>query len=215
MHLQYHSWKQVSVHELKAYLAFSVLMGINHLPSIDDYFRENSRYLHFVDNDDIAPRGDPRHDRLRKVCPLIDYLSTKFATLYNPSKEIAVDEAMIKFQARSSLKQYIPKKPIKHGIKVWVLGDSNNGYFSRFEVYSGRGEARVVGFGIHVIKNLTKELKNRNHHVFFDNFFASYQLLVDLEKDGLYGCGTARKDRMEFPTALKKPGVVSNYPAFS
>ena len=32
--LQYHSWKQVSVHELKAFLGFSVLMGINHLPSI-------------------------------------------------------------------------------------------------------------------------------------------------------------------------------------
>ena len=54
---------------------------------------------------------------------------------------------MIKFQGRSSLKQYMPKKPIKRGINVWVLGDSNNGYFSRFEVYSGRGEARVLGLG--------------------------------------------------------------------
>ena len=60
----------------------------------------------------------------------------------------------------------MPKKPIKRGIKVWVLGDSNNGYFSRFEVYSGRGEERAVGFGAYVVKNLTKELKNRNHHNF-------------------------------------------------
>ena len=232
--LQYHSWKQVSIHELKAFLGFSVLMGINHLPSIDDYwskdprlhyapiadriprwrFREISRYLHFMDNDDLAPCGDPRHDRLGKVRPLIDYLSTKFASLYNPSQEIAVDEAMIKFQGRSSLKQYMPKKPIKRGIKVWVLGDSNNGYFSRFEVYSGKGEERVVGLGAHVEKNLTKELKNRNHHVFFDNFFTSYQLLVDLKKDGLYGCGTARKDRKEFPTSLKNPGLKKRYITF-
>ena len=41
---------------------------------------------------------------------------------------------MIKFQGRSTLKEYIPKKPIKHGIKVWVLGDSTNGYFSRFDI---------------------------------------------------------------------------------
>ncbi len=32
---------------------------------------------------------------------------------------------MIKFQGRSSLKQYMPMKPIKRGTKVWVLGDSS------------------------------------------------------------------------------------------
>ena len=46
-----------------------------------------------------------------------------------------MDEAMIKFQGCSTLEQYMPKKPIKHGIKVWVLGDSTNGYFSRFDIY--------------------------------------------------------------------------------
>ena len=49
-----------------------------------------------------------------------------------------MDEAMIKFQGRSSFKQYMPAKPIKRGIKVWVLGDSSNGYFSKFDVYTGR-----------------------------------------------------------------------------
>ena len=43
----------------------------------------------------------------------------------------AVDEAMIKFQGRSSLKQYMAMKPIKRGIKVW---DSCNGYFSKFDL---------------------------------------------------------------------------------
>ena len=97
-----------------------------------------SRYLHFVDNDHLAQRGDPAHDRLGKVRPLIDHLSSKFETLYEPSKKVAVDEAMIKFQGRSSLKQYMPQKPIKRGIKVWVLGDNSNGYFSRLDIYTGR-----------------------------------------------------------------------------
>ena len=118
-----------------------------------------------------------------------------------------MDEAMIKFQGRSSLKQYMPAKPIKRGIKVWVLGDSSNGYFSNFDVYTGRKEDRQVGVGAHVVQTLTEELKNKHHHVFFDNFFTSYQLLEDLEKDGIYGCGTARKDRKVFPTALKNPGL--------
>ena len=79
---------------------------------------------------------------LVRYVPLINHLSSKFASLYNPSKNLAMDEAMIKFQGRSSLKQYMPVKPIERGIKMWVLGDSSNGYFSRFEVYTGRMTAK-------------------------------------------------------------------------
>ena len=224
---KYRSWKQVTVEELKAFLGFSILMGVDHLPSVNDYwsrdpllhyapisdriprwrFREISRYLHFVNNEDLSPRGDPAHDRLGKVRPLLNHLSNKFATLYDPSKHVAVDEAMIKFQGRSSLKQYMPMKPIKRGIKVWVLGDSTNGYFSRFDVYTGRQENREVGLGEHVVKKLTDDIKHKNHHVYFDNFFTSAKLLEDLERDGIYGCGTARKDRRGFPPSLKTPGL--------
>jgi hypothetical protein len=59
---------------------------------------------------------------------------------------------MIKFQGRSALKHYMPMKPTKRGIKVWVLGDSNNGYFSRFQVYIGKQETREIGLGAHVVK---------------------------------------------------------------
>ena len=70
----------------------------------------------------------------------MEQIQSRCATLYNPSKELAIDEAMIKFQGRSSLKQYMPQKPIKRGIKVWVLADSRNGYFSRLEIYTGKKE---------------------------------------------------------------------------
>ena len=73
---------------------------------------------------------------------------------------------MIKFQGRSSLKQYMPLKPVKHGIKVWVLADSSNGYFSKFEVYTGKGATAEKGLGMRVVKALTSELKGQNHHVF-------------------------------------------------
>ena len=92
-------------------------------------YKQISRYLHFLDNASLAPLG---YDRLRKVRPLMEYLSTKFSSLYSPGEKLAVDEAMIRFQGRSTLKQYMPMKPIKRGIKVWVLADEN-GFFSRFE----------------------------------------------------------------------------------
>ena len=94
---------------------------------------------------------------------------------------------------------------------MWVLGDSTNGHFSQFDVYTGKGEGRVEGLGAHVVKKLTEYLKNQNHHAFFNNYFTSYQLLEDLEKDEIYGCRTARKDRKEFPAALKNPGLTERY----
>ena len=84
-----------------------------------DRFHEVIRYIHFVDNDTLVPRGEEGYDRLGKVRPVIDHLSTKFTEVYQPHRDIAVDEAMIKFQDRSSLKQYMPLKPTKRGIKVW------------------------------------------------------------------------------------------------
>ena len=151
------------------------------------------------------------HNRLGKVRPLIDHLSSKFSSLYDPSKDVAVDEAMIKFQRRSTLKQYMLMKPIKRGIKVWVLGDSANGYFSRFQVYTGRQENREVGLGAHGVKTLNSDL---NHHVYFDNFFTSAQLLEQLQEDGIYSCGTARKDRRGFPPALRAHGLKERYDIF-
>ena len=136
---KFNKWTKVTVEELDAFLGFHILMDIIHLPAVDDYwrgdpllhyapiadritrdrFRELSRYLHFVDNDTLVPRDSPGYDRLGKVQPLIDHLSKKLEKLYQPHREVAINEAMIKFQGRSSLKQYNPMKPIKRGIKVW------------------------------------------------------------------------------------------------
>ena len=102
-------------------------------------------------------------------------------------------------------------KPIKRGIKVWVMADSHTGYFSKFQVYTGKGDSPEKGLGPRVVKSLTEPLKHKFHHVYFDNFFTSEQLLVDLEKDGIYACGTARKDRRGFPAALKQVKFKERY----
>ena len=218
------TWEPISEDELRAYLGFSILMAISHVPALDDYwkkdpvlrynpvaeriprdrFRDITRYLHFADNSTLVPRGSPGHDRLGKVRPVLSRLGERFASLYDPSKHLSADEAMIKFQGRSFLKQYMPMKPVKRGIKVWVLADSTTGYFSRVEIYTGRQADRVeTGLGSRVVKSLTADFHGKHHHVIFDNYFTSYNLLEDLLEVGVYGCGTARKDRRGFPTQLK------------
>ena len=72
----------------------------------------------------------------------------------------------------------------------------------------GSGEKQL---GQRVVKDLTRLLKGKNHHVFFDNFFTSEQLLQDLLDDGILACGTARKDRKGFPPALKEVKLKNRY----
>ena len=89
--------------------------------------------------------------------------------MYQPHCEVSVDEAMIKFQGRSSLKKYMPLKSVKCGINVWVLADSHNGYFKKFEVNSGnKGDSTEKGLGTKVVKSLTSELHKKHHQVFID-----------------------------------------------
>ena len=67
----------------------------------------------------------------------------------------------------------MPLKPVKRGIKVWVLADSHNGYFQKFEVYSGKkGDSPEKSLGAKVVKSLTSELHGKHHHFDMINFDA-------------------------------------------
>lgn len=72
---------ETSAAEIKAYLGFQILMGINRLPEIRDYwakdeklhysyidrFEEVSRYLHFVDNTALPSQNDPGYHQLSSL----------------------------------------------------------------------------------------------------------------------------------------------------
>lgn len=67
-------------------------------------------------------------------------LPETYAKSYKPTEKQSIDESMIKFKVRSSLKQFIPLKPIKRDYKVWVTADVR-GFVSKFVIYTGK----VVG----------------------------------------------------------------------
>ena len=223
---RFETWQCITVEELCAYMGFMILMGLVKLPSIYDYWRKDEvyhyeavasgisrdrffelhRYLHFVDNSTISAPGTPEYDKLGKVGPIIATLSKQFAAVYEPGKHISIDEAMIPFKGRSSLKQYMPMKPVKRGIKVWMRAEALNGYVSAFEVYTGKkGNSVEHGLGANVVKCLTEDLHHTYRHVYVDNFFSSADLFLDLFRAGLYSCGTLRTNRKGFPEALKVP----------
>ena len=100
-------------------------------------------------------------------------LINTFLSLYNPHRENFIDEAMVGFKGRSSLKQYVPKNPLSEACRA----DSKNGYICSFQVYTGKeGDSTEKNLGARVIKELSKDIQGKNYFLFFDNYFSSPRL---------------------------------------
>lgn len=74
--------------------------------------------LHFKNND--LQQANAGIDMLFEARPVIDNLLPKFQILPK-SQMLVVDERIVPFKGRSSLKQYVPSKPHKWGYKIFVL----------------------------------------------------------------------------------------------
>ena len=219
------AWKDITKPEMKAFFGICVIMGINQLPRIADYwkddpfignegikrtmprncFQEISQFLHFADSTKNPARGEKGYDRLFKVRPVLNATLENSQRCYSPNKHIAVDEGMIAFKGRLSFWQYMPAKPTKYGIKVWMAADSKNGYVVNFDVYLGskEGAQRIHGLGYDVVIKMIKPYMNKNHHVYFDNFFSSTVLLEHLELQQTYASSTVRCNRKGLATCAK------------
>ena len=95
------------------------------------------KFLHLSDNSQYIPKGQPGHDPLYKIRPLLTSLLANFQAAYTLHQELSIDEAMVGFKGRLSFIQYLPKKPTKWGIKAYVLADSKTGYVYNWRLYTG------------------------------------------------------------------------------
>ncbi|XP_049772330.1 uncharacterized protein LOC126157400 [Schistocerca cancellata] len=150
--------------------------------------------IHINDNRLNPPRGHPNHDKLHKIRPLITFLNNTIPKPYTASKVLAVDEGMIPFKGRSSLKQYMPLKSVKRGYKVWCLADSKTGYVIKFDIYTGKSNDGCTKnyLGERVVISLTQDLKYSNSLVATDNFLSTVNLMQMLLNNGIYSIGTVR-----------------------
>lgn len=77
--------------------------------------------MHFSDSTQEPQRGDDDYDRLFKVRRIMNMVLSNFKQVYDPSKNMSIDEGMIAYKGRLSLRQFMPAKPTKYVIKVGWL----------------------------------------------------------------------------------------------
>jgi hypothetical protein len=115
-----------------------------------------------------------------------------------PHKQVTVNEAMIPIKGHLSIKQYMKDKPVKFGIKVWLLADVATAYCHNFEVNIGKNAEIVTndfGLSSKVVIGFTKHLEMKGYEMYMDNFYISPQLAKYLYGRDTYLCSTLRTNR--------------------
>ena len=108
---------------------------------------------------------------------------------------MCVDETLMATKGHTVMRQYIPSKAAKFGIKFWMLCESTTGYILQMSVYRGKEFEPIPAGqlqGTQVVMDLmsSANLLNRGYHVFCDSFFCSLNLATRLLENNTYVTGT-------------------------
>ena len=223
-------WRNVTIDEMKQFIALYLLTGIVKKPEISQYWSTNPinkspyfnevmprnrfqrilEFLHFNDNSQYEV-NDSKRDKLFKIRPVVNYLVEKFKAVYTPEKTVSIDEELLLWKGRLGFKQYIPNKRSRFGIKMFSLCETS-GYLWNSFVYLGK-EANVspeeaalqkeLGKSGAVVPKLMSDLYGKGHHLYVDNWYTSEKLFRHLEQNGTAACGTAMGYRLKVPKSLK------------
>ena len=89
--------------EMKASIGINFTMGINKLPSLEDYWSTDKD----IENEKIQNDNDDsdKIDKSYKIGPVIEHLKKIFAEILSNSPIQSIDKHMCKFKGKSSMKQ--------------------------------------------------------------------------------------------------------------
>ena len=222
-------WHDTSVPELKTWLGLVLVMGIvekkgrlatywsthaaTRTPIFSDTmpvkrFLQILRYLHFVDNNDVTVDKSVKTYKVRNI---VDYLCKRFRAVYVPAQELSLDETMIKFKGRLSIKNYVKIKPIKWGIKNFTLAESRSGYVLNVSTYIGQRPTTKYSKTTQTVLDVAQNYLNFGHRIFMDNYYMSVELVNALRCKRALCCGTVNSNRTNNPKDMKpKCAAVKN-----
>lgn len=209
---EHHTWR-TTPEELYAFCAAHIFMGIVKLPKWHMYWNEfyqqpflsalflRDRFEQLLRYFRVAPHTPSSHSTtpLSDVLPLSTSLQHSFPRMYHPSRYLTLDEAMVAFKGRSTIKQYIPSKPHKWGYKIYCLASDD--YLLHFELYEGKQQDNSP---FETVMRMTRTYQHQQHVLFIDSWFTSPTLLDALKQQGIRICGSVRRNRTGMPKISKK-----------
>jgi len=160
-------------------------------------FDQIRRFIHFVDNSTLKQKGQRGWNPLQKIKPFFDKMLKRFRLGYIIGQFMTVDESMIRYKGKQiKFVQYMPAKPIKHGIKMFCLCCAETGYMYGCWVYCGKDNDNASP--TEIVERLLKQdsdfIGQSNGRVLYtDNYYTSEELVSHMFKMyGMFIVGTIK-----------------------
>jgi len=91
---------------------------------------------------------------------------------YIPKQELSIDEAMIPFNGRHKLVQFMPLKPIRYGFKAFLLCEATSGYVLNWSLYTNNFKKDdTFGVAYRIMRSLCEGYEGEGHIIFTDRYY--------------------------------------------
>jgi hypothetical protein len=140
-------WYPMTIKELKVFMACTLYMGMKKLPNVKAYWAKSeeifychviaglftrkcfmalTRCLHITNPATyVEDRTSPHFDKMHQTRWLIDAIRNSCKREWKLGEFLTIDETMVRYKGSyCPARQYMPKKPVKWGLKVWCVADS-------------------------------------------------------------------------------------------
>ncbi len=157
-----------------------------------DAFEFLRQYIHFSENYQRPKSSDANFDPLFKVSYVLEEVGSGIHRVWQAGKDVSLDESMIKYCGRAvAFIQYMPAKPIKHGIKVFCLCCAATAVMLAFEVYCGKDNNKTNNTMVDICERLIHKAGLVNSQtggiihgrtIYSDNYYTSVKMAKHLYK---------------------------------
>ena len=234
--------KGISREDILAFIGIRMYMGLHKYPNIECYWTDSilyknivnsimnktyffliSKSLHFPEydkdeKDDKSSVSNVKIDPRHKIKNYLEKLAQNFQKYYVLGKNVTIDESLLQYKGRNSMKFYIPMKPHKYGFKIHLLCDSDTHYLYNMLFDPGKNGKEFMNFEDNssltesiVLRLLSCIKDNKQRNVFFDGWYSSISLMKKLTKMGYLNTTVLRNNSKELPEKIKLSGYDKAY----
>ena len=216
-----HVFSDTNLTELKALVGVLIMTGIRHdghlnLKMMFDvqfgalFYRslfslKRFEWLMRTIRFDIREERDP-DDRFAPIRTIFEMFIRNCKRLYVPGPIVTVDEMLAPFRGKVPFRMYIPSKPAKYGMKLFMVNDAKSQYCLNAIPYLGRNSVQELDKPVDISQGefytmqLLNDLTIAGRTVVLDNWFTSQHLTQTLLDHEMHLVGTIRMNKSFLPS---------------
>ena len=170
-------WNELSASEFYAFLGLNLLAGVQKCRNqrLDELWDEQwgfpifratmslqrftniLRALRFDDKSTREQRIRDTGKQAAAVQDIFEMFSVKCRSSYSCGPSVTIDEQLVTFHGRCRFRVFMPSKPGKYGLKMWLMADTY--YCADTQLYAGKvGGQADVGQGKRVVLELSESI---------------------------------------------------------